>query len=424
MNVRSILALLTGSVLAQLITFASSPYLSRIYPPDAFGVWAVHNSIVMILILLAAGRYELAIVLPADEQESKKILRQSFLINFCTLGVFLFFFLATASFWADFFKIPKQPILFVCIAISTFLFTGIQILSYWNTRQKNFSLISSSRIIQSVTMLGANIIFARSPLQPWGLVLGTTLGQLVCFSYLLFFIGAREALPSPLTFDRTLLGRYKEFPMYSMPGALLDTFSLGIPSMLASKYFGLEAAGFYAFANRMISTPLSMIHTAVSQVFFQSFAQAVTEDPSHAKAKKTLLHTWGMMAAVIITPLLVTWVWGPELFSWVFGSQWSEAGRIASLLAPMFFFFYISAPTSSSYLALKLQHFSLYFGLWSVLYRSFAFWWGYQKSNFTLALQTFAGFELFQLALHNGILWARLKKSTTLRETAPPSDRP
>ncbi len=411
MHFKSVFALFSGSFLAQLVTFGSSPYLSRVYSPDDFGIWAVFNAMIGILTLVAAARYELAIVLPATDDEAKRVLHQALSITSIISVLILFILLVTSSFWADFFKIPNQPAVFVTVALMTFFFSGTQCLLYWNTRKKNFALISSSRVIQSLGTLGCTVGFAFSPFHHLGLILGACLGQALSFAYLVAFFGARQLHPFEKIWDTEILKKYSEFPVYTLPGALLDTVSLSIPSMLTSRYFGLEVAGQYAFAYRMISTPLALLHTSLSQVFFQSFSQSVAQpDGTHKPPRKILLQTWGLMAAVILVPLAVTWLFGPELFSWIFGKRWNEAGQIAALLSPLFFFFYVSAPTSVAYFSLKLQRFSLYFGILGISHRTFSFWWGYQQGNFFTALKIFSICEMLQLILHNSILWVRTPK--------------
>jgi O-antigen/teichoic acid export membrane protein len=61
---RNILALMTGTGLAQLIPIIVSPFLSRIYSPEQFGLFALFLATVSSLSVMATGRYELAIILP------------------------------------------------------------------------------------------------------------------------------------------------------------------------------------------------------------------------------------------------------------------------------------------------------------------------------------------------------------------------
>src|SRR6202041_2609867 len=63
-----------GTALAQVIAIAMSPILTRIYKPVDFGALQVFNSLMMLAVVTAGGRYELAVLLPEDEQSSIDIL--------------------------------------------------------------------------------------------------------------------------------------------------------------------------------------------------------------------------------------------------------------------------------------------------------------------------------------------------------------
>jgi O-antigen/teichoic acid export membrane protein len=60
---RSVALVTAGSVLGQGLVLASAPLLTRLYTPADFGVLAVYGSIVSLVAVVAALRYELAIAL-------------------------------------------------------------------------------------------------------------------------------------------------------------------------------------------------------------------------------------------------------------------------------------------------------------------------------------------------------------------------
>src|SRR5262245_3026619 len=74
-----VLRLVTGTVLAQGITLLFSPLMTRLYAPEAFGVWAVFSSITTIIGVVACLRYEVTIMLPEDEEEGASLLGASVL---------------------------------------------------------------------------------------------------------------------------------------------------------------------------------------------------------------------------------------------------------------------------------------------------------------------------------------------------------
>ena len=65
---------MTGTGLAQAIPIAISPILTRLYTPEEFGIFALYIAITAILTILVTGRYELAIMLPKEDEDAVNIL--------------------------------------------------------------------------------------------------------------------------------------------------------------------------------------------------------------------------------------------------------------------------------------------------------------------------------------------------------------
>ena len=66
--------LVSGTVVAQLILIAVQLVIRRMYSADDFGAFSLYMSIVSILVVIVTMRYELAVVLPKEEETSVSIL--------------------------------------------------------------------------------------------------------------------------------------------------------------------------------------------------------------------------------------------------------------------------------------------------------------------------------------------------------------
>ena len=51
--------------------------------------------------------------------------------------------------------------------------------------------------------------------------------------------------------------------------------------------------------------------------------------------------------------------WGPELFSWLFGERWHDAGQLARALAPYIALHFIASPLSVATMAWGAQAWAL-----------------------------------------------------------------
>ena len=70
---------MSGTVIAQVIGLLITPILTRLYAADAFGEMALFMSISSIIGVVACLKYELAIVIPKEDDEAVAVLSVSFL---------------------------------------------------------------------------------------------------------------------------------------------------------------------------------------------------------------------------------------------------------------------------------------------------------------------------------------------------------
>jgi len=71
--VRSTGELLLGNLIAQIILVVSAPILTRLYAPEEYGVLGTYSALVMVLSVIATLRYELAILLPQQDEEAEQL---------------------------------------------------------------------------------------------------------------------------------------------------------------------------------------------------------------------------------------------------------------------------------------------------------------------------------------------------------------
>ena len=72
--VRGVATILSGTVLAQLITVLTTPLFTRLFTPRDFGVLGLINSVAAVIIQIAAMRYDMAIVLPKKDRQAVPVL--------------------------------------------------------------------------------------------------------------------------------------------------------------------------------------------------------------------------------------------------------------------------------------------------------------------------------------------------------------
>ena len=79
--VKHVLTLMAGTGVAQLLPILTMPILTRIYSQEAVGAWVVVIAVAGFVIPVASWRYDLAIMLPEDESDARRLVQIASRIN-------------------------------------------------------------------------------------------------------------------------------------------------------------------------------------------------------------------------------------------------------------------------------------------------------------------------------------------------------
>ncbi|MGC5324935.1 oligosaccharide flippase family protein [Brevibacillus sp. SYSU BS000544] len=332
--VRNVLTLMTGTTIAQAIPIGISPLLTRIYTPDDFGVFALYSSITSLLVVISTARYELAIMLPEEEDDAVNLVGLSIIIAglyslVLVLLIWVFFDLLslligeTISSWLYF------------VPISVFLTGTYQTITYWLNRKKNYSMLAKNKVNQTATTAISNVGLGYMNIKPGGLIFGTVLGQFVAILSIIIRLWSEDRKKLvKITREKIKYNalRYIDFPKKSSIGIMFNTTASQLPLLLISLFYGSAILGWYSLTVRVLSSPMSIIGTSVSQVFYEKALIAEKEKKLLELVKKTTK----ILTVIISIPLTILFIFAEDLFVLVFGESWLEAGVIVKIMIPFF----------------------------------------------------------------------------------------
>ena len=319
--------LLSGSGAAFLIGYLARPIVMRLFPVAAFGVYEFVIALVAVAIPVASLRYEDAVVLPESREEARDVWMLSLALTLgavllAALGIVLLGHLVPdentrAWLWA-------APLLLLVLRLS-------KLFELWQTREKAFGTLSAGvvaqRSVTTATQIGAGVTSLSGA---GGLLAGFGLGHLVAM-----LVYARHALTTltlrgPVNL-REPARRYRRFAQYSSPAALVSALATRLPSLVLLGVFGAEFLGWFGQAFHILYVPLSLVGTAVGQVFFVEAAEARRR--GSLRDETASIHA--LLASGTIVPLAGVCAAAPEVFGFVFGADWRVCGVFGSLDRPV-----------------------------------------------------------------------------------------
>lgn len=363
---RDVLTLVTGTTIAQIITILSSPLITRLYGPEAFGFLAIFTSITSIIGVVVCLRYELAIVLPQSDEEAANVFGLCIIIIF-VMSILSIPFLALSSQFLELILKSSQIRAYIwLIPPSIFLSGSFLALNYWNTRTRQYHRLSIVRVIRSGSVVATQLEFGFTGYATGGILIGANiLGQLAST-----FVLGIQIMRDHVSFFRqhitvegmfAVFKRYSNFPKYDIWSALFNTVALMLPVFILTAFFNPTIVGYYALGLMVLEFPLSFIEGAIAQVFFQEAAEA--KNISQQKLKKLVLQTIKPLIFVVFFPVILFILIGPEIFSVIFGARWEEAGNYVRFLSLWIGIGFVSSSISTLFSIFQKQQFTLIFNI-------------------------------------------------------------
>lgn len=389
----NVLKLVSGTTLAQLITIFTAPIITRLFAPDDFGVLNVFTSLISIISIVICLRYEYAIMLPEDDGDAANIFALCLAIALGISGSVAVFILIFGHSLVELLKSPDIYVFFWLIPFGLLIQGFFAALNYWNSRTKHFGRLSIARVAASLTTSALPILLAylghaNAASLIYSYLAGTLIFVTVLGSQVLREYGSQLINNVHKSQILANLKRYRKFPLVDSWSSFINNLSWQLPSLMLLYFFSATVVGYYSLANRMILLPLTVVGSAIAQVFYQRTAE-LRSNPENLSRSVALV--FRRLVAIGLFPAIVLGIAGPELFGIIFGSTWVEAGRYTQILSPWMFILFISSPLSILFATLERQELALIVNTLILISRVIALVIGGLTNNINITLIVWSG---------------------------------
>jgi len=361
---RGVLALATGTTVAQGISILTAPILTRLYSPAEFGSYSVAISALAILITLSSLGYQFAVPLPDSDVGAACVLVLSLLLA-TGMGV-----VASVVLWffgqqiLTFMGAPGLARYAMLLPLGQIGGSFVAAMTYWAVRTKKYSAMATTQLTQSIATAAVQVGLGAAGLGVVGLLAGDVTGRFSGSMRL-----ARVAWETSASAFRSVTRagivavakRYRRFPIFSTPASIVNTLGLQAPLLLIVALYGTDAGGKFALASRLCGLPVTLLAGAVGQVYFAEGATTARERPN--ALRPLFLRTMRALARIAIVPFSLLAIVAPLLAGPVFGDQWSEVGLWVAILAPMYFIVLVANPIGATLDFLERQEIQFLLGI-------------------------------------------------------------
>jgi O-antigen/teichoic acid export membrane protein len=149
-----------------------------------------------------------------------------------------------------------------------------------------------------------------------------------------------------------IIREYKDFPLANLPHALSDNLRDLLVAFIIIDLFSENMFGSFDHSFRMLRIPIMIIGASMSQVFFNRISEYKKQAIQIYPLFKKLLITLILLS---IVPFSIIYLFGGELFSFVFGDEWYLSGKLSEIMAPWLMLNFILSPLSTIPLVFNKQ---------------------------------------------------------------------
>jgi len=343
--IRAVGVLVGGTAVAQVIMLLLLPLLTRLYTPEDFSVLSIYLALLSVISVAATLRFELAIPIPEDDAEAINIL---FLGGVSSLSIAMIIGFLVSLFSAEFsllFGKPSLQYYLWVLPIGVFFAGCYSALQFWASRKKRFSDVAKTKVQQAIGAATVQLLFGVFASSPLGLILGQTINN---------GAGAVGLAQKSNSADKALLKavnlrtmfelfkKYNRFPKYSMLEGLANNAAIQVPVIIIASLAAGPEAGYLLLAMQLMQAPISLVGSAVSQVYMSKAPEMQRAGDLAGFTSDTLL---GLIKVGVI-PLVIAGAVAPYAFPFVFGEQWHRAGEIILYMVPWITMQLLASPIS------------------------------------------------------------------------------
>ncbi len=388
--VMQVATLMSGTALSQGILFAATPLITRLYTPEEFGVFSLYLAIIGPISMVSAWRYDVAIMLPKDNEDAEALLVLSVLITIAmsilTLLLIIIFKDVILLYLTD-----DIELFLWLVPLGVFISGLIQILTAWNTRKEQYKNIAQSKVLRSSATVSIQIGAKTSVPFSDGLIWGSLIGAIVALCLLLYNAIKKYALRlNELSYDRIKKNakEHDKFPKYQSFATFINSISQSLPVVFLSFFYSPEIAGYYALAYRVLMAPVTLISGSIRNVYYQKASKIYSLNKS---IKNLYVKTTLNLLKISLIPFLIVAIFAEPIFVYLFGDKWVISAIFVQILFIRTAIAFINPAASGTVFILGLQRFALFFTVISLFLNSLALFAGYVFfDNYYISLAFFA----------------------------------
>ncbi|MDG1227875.1 MAG: oligosaccharide flippase family protein [Polaribacter sp.] len=368
-----------GSFVSQVIAIIGTLFLAKVYGEKAYGFFGVFISIISIVSILSTLQLDKCII----TSKNKKVSINWFnflliLVPLISISVSILLFIISNFF----FDKRLDPNIIILATIGSLTFALNLINENYFTFNKQFSTISNARVFLTIGNVLLQVIL-YSHYNLYGLIIGFLISQLLLLIYYLF---KNRIVITTINFKEIKHGIKSNASIvkYLLPSNTINSLANHLMPILILTFFGAKEAGVYFFSIKILGTPLFLISSSISQVYFQKSSELLKENNNKLLKLTKKIVTTNLL--LMLGFLVVVNTIGMYILEYFFNENWDNLRLYTLILSILIFARTSFNPISNLIVVLNKNLESLIFNIYLFIINLIAIYVGYLKNDITVTI--------------------------------------
>lgn len=352
-NMRDAAKISTGTVIGQLCSIISLPFITRIYGSEIIGAWATIYAIAIIICTVSDCGILQSLMVEDEKDVANTYTLTSNLVFLISLGFFPFVFI-----YSKFILRQTYPEIFITtffVIAYAITYQQVQIEYTLLNRYGNYNILMKNPVINQASAAIISVLLGILGFKRYGYYIGITAGQVLTLMHMRHSIQYRLKFAGFFEIGR-IIRKHKKFVTYQMPVNITLQARDQVPNLLIGTFFGNSALGYYSISQKLLNIPITFIGQALGRVFYQRCAEMKRNGEDIAQFFYRNLQRAFLIAVI---PLVLLAAFGDAAIVILFGSEYSIGGVIARIVVFRAFFAFVSASTRSIDIILDKQQYAM-----------------------------------------------------------------
>lgn len=268
------------------------------------------------------------------------------------------------------------------------------VLTAWNNTQNSlftkfrlFNQMSTAFVLSSLFSVIFQAIFYFLDFQSNGLIYGWLVGLTASFIYNARVAKGKMGKVDLVLFRQSVKQHFK-IVKYTYPSDSINIIASNILPILAIIYFAKAEVGIFAMAFKILATPLVLLSSSISRVYFQKSVTLFHHDIKQLQAL-TYRIIFSNVGIILLFLIFINTV-GIYILDLLLKDDWSGLSEYILILS--FWIFARSAvnPIITILMVIKKNHYSLIFNCYLLIVNFVAIYLGVMKQDFMYCITVFS----------------------------------